>query len=100
MGFRAGPVLSLLLKSEQLSAQYDPGKDKIITINQITPDRIQTNWQVVGELNFGFSLNQRLVIELEPEAKYYFNSIYEKSEITKKPWSLGIRAAINFGLKE
>jgi hypothetical protein len=100
MGFRAGPVLSLLMNSEQLSAQYDPGKDKIITINQVTPDRIQTNWQVMGGLNFGFAVSRRWVLELEPEARYYFNSVYEKSDITKKPWSIGIRAAVSFDLKK
>jgi hypothetical protein len=100
MGFRAGPVLSLLLNSEQLSAQYDPGKDKVIAINQVTPDRIQTNWQVMGGLNFGFAVSRRWVLELEPEARYYFNSVYEKSDITKKPWSIGIRAAISFDLKK
>ncbi len=100
MGLRAGPVLSLMLSSKQLSANYDPGQDKIVTINQITPDRIQTNWQVMGGINFGFVLNRRLNLELEPEVRYYFNSVYEKSEITKKPWSAGIRAAINFDLKK
>jgi hypothetical protein len=100
MGVRTGPVLSLLLKSKQLSANYDPGMDKIVAINEITPDRIQTNWQVMAGINFSFILNKRWSLELEPEGRYYFNSVYEKSDITKKPWSVGIRAAVLFDLKK
>jgi len=32
-------------------------------------------------------------IEAEPDLRYYFNSVYESSELTKKPWSVGFRAA-------
>lgn len=96
LGVRTGPVLSILLGSRQLSANYDPGKDKIIMVNQITPDRIQMNWQVMGGINFSYLCSRRWGLELEPEARYYFNSVYEPSDITQKPWSIGIRAAVNF----
>jgi hypothetical protein len=100
MGVRTGPILSLLLTSKQLSANYDPGRDQIVAINEITPDRIQTNWQVMAGINFSILLNKRWTIEVEPEGRYYFNSVYEKSDITKKPWSIGLRAAILFDLKK
>lgn len=98
MGVRAGPVLSVLLSSKQLTADYDPGKDKIIVINQISPDRIQTNWQAMAGVNFAFRVKRNWIIEVEPEARYYFNSVYEKSDITKKPWSIGIRTAVHFNI--
>ena len=97
MGFRAGPILSILLESRQLSGGVQSGPDRIIRINQITPDRIQTNWQVSGSVNLSVLLSRRFIIEFEPVVKYYFNSVYEKSEITKKPWSVGLRTAVTFG---
>ena len=99
-GIRGGPVLSLLVNSKQLTANYDPGKDKIVMINQVTPDRIQTNWQVAGGINFSYFLHRRILLEIEPEVRYYFNSVYEKSDITQKPWSAGIRVAVGFDLKK
>lgn len=97
MGFRAGPILSILLESRQLSGGVQSGPNRIIRINQITPDRIQTNWQVSGSVNLSVLLSRRFIIEFEPVVKYYFNSVYEKSEITKKPWSVGLRTAVTFG---
>ena len=85
--------MSLLLKTENLSAAYESGKDRIISINNISPDRIQLNWQGIGGINAAFRLSRRYSIELEPDVKYYFNSVYESSSITKKPWSVGIRTA-------
>ena len=93
LGMRAGAVMSVLLKTENMSATYDPGKDRIISINNISPDRIQLNWQAVGGINAAFRLSRRYSIELEPDVKYYFNSVYESSTLTKKPWSVGVRAA-------
>ena len=93
LGFRAGAVMSLLLNTQNLSTTYDPGKDRIITINNVTPDRIQMNWQAMGGLNAAFRLSRRFSIELEPDVRYYFNSVYEPSELTKKPWSIGVRTA-------
>jgi hypothetical protein len=93
LGLRAGPILSVLLKTEVLSDNYDPGMNKIILINRIAPERIQTNWQILGGFNATYRISRRIGIELEPEIRYYFNSIYEKSAINKKPWSVGIHAA-------
>ena len=93
LGIRAGAIMSILLKAENLTATYDPGKDRIISINDISPDRINLNWQAVGGLNIGFKLSRSLNMELEPEMRYYFNSVYESSEINKKPWSVGLRTA-------
>lgn len=93
LGFRAGAVMSLLLNTETLSQTYDPGMDRIVSINNVTPDRIQMNWQGMGGINAAFRLSRRFSIELEPDVRYYFNSVYESSEITKKPWSIGVRAA-------
>lgn len=96
MGVRVGPILSILLSSKELTAEYDPGKNRIVQINQVTPDRIQTNWQVMGGISASYRLSDHISIELEPEVRYYFNSVYEKGGLTQKPWSVGVRTALNF----
>ena len=94
LGVRAGAVMSVLLNTKTSSMTFDPGKDRIVQINNITPDRIELNWQAMGGINAAFRLSQRFSIELEPELRYYFNSVYESSVLTKKPWSVGVRAAV------
>jgi hypothetical protein len=93
VGLRIGPILSILLKEKNLSDPYDPGMKKILTINEITPGQVNLNWQIMLGLNATFRLSKRLGVEVEPFAKYYFNSVYETSGGTGKPWSVGLRAA-------
>jgi hypothetical protein len=95
LGFRVGPQLSILLNTKQLNNDYDPGKNRVIRINQITPDRIATNWQIIGGISAAFRISPLFAIEIEPNIRYYFNSVYEKGDGVKKPWSLGFRAAIS-----
>jgi len=93
LGFRVGPVMSVLLSSRQISAAYDPGKKQIISINMITPEQIALNWQIMAGINATFRFSRRFGLELEPFGKYYLNSVYENSGDSPKPWSLGVRAA-------
>lgn len=93
LGVRGGAVMSILMKTENLTSEYDAGKDKIIMINNVSPDRVALNWQAVAGFNASFRLSRRFSIEFEPNIRYYFNSVYESSEITTKPWSVGLRAA-------
>jgi len=95
-GFRAGPRLSLLMETKTLSHLVNQGKNKVIQINQITPDRIRANWQFVAAVNLGLYSKGRLFYELEPQFTYYFNSVYESPDQQKRPWSLGLRLAIGF----
>ena len=93
IGVRVGPVLSVLLSSKQLSAAYDPGTKRIISINDIAPEQVNLNWQVMAGLSGAIRLTRTLQIEVEPSVRYYFNSVYEKPVNNNKPWSVGVRAA-------
>ena len=93
VGIRGGAVMSVLLRTENLSEAYDAGNDRIISINDISPDRISLNWQAVAGINASMKLSERFSLELEPDVRYYFNSVYESSVITKKPWSIGLKTA-------
>lgn len=96
MGLRTGPMLSLLMNQQTTELQLDPGKDKILQINRITPERIAANWQYMAGINFTKTLNH-VILEFEPRVSYYFNSVYEKGDQTKSPYSVNIRFAV--GLK-
>jgi hypothetical protein len=94
LGLRFGPVLSVLSSTRTISTDYDPGNNKIIQINQITPDRIQTNWSLMTGFNFGLYSKKKIFYEIEPQFSYYFNSVYQKNNATNTPYSIGIRFAV------
>jgi hypothetical protein len=98
LGVRFGPVMSVLLQTRELNTSYDAGKDKIVMINDISPERINLNWQAMAGINAAFRLSHRFILELEPNLRYYFDSVNEKLSPTAKPWSVGIQASflINF----
>jgi hypothetical protein len=91
---RFGPTLSILLQSKVKSVNYDLGQDRIVQMNNVTPERVETNWQISAGINAGIGLSRRFSMEVEPDIHYYFNSVYEKPDNNKKPWSAGFRVAI------
>jgi len=94
MGFTVGPVMSVLLSSKQLSAAFDPGTKRIISINDVSPGQVSLNWQAMAGINTVFRMTKELRFEVEPEVRYYFNSVYENPEPALRPWSVGLRAAL------
>lgn len=98
IGVRAGSIFQILLKSEQISTDYSGGDNLIINMAQVTPDRVKLHWEALGGLNFGFRISNSVSLELEPQARYYFNSVYEKNDGINKPWSLSLRTALIYRL--
>jgi len=96
VGIRVGTIMSVMLKSNQLTGQYSPGENQVIGINKISPDQVSVNWQAVGGINSSFLLTKRLYLNIEPQVRYYYQSIYEKSGYSKKPWSVGLKTALLF----
>jgi len=97
VGLRAGQILSILIGEKQLTPDYDPMKNKVIQINNVTVDRIESNWQILAGVNASWHISPRFTLELEPLVRYYFTSVYEQADISKKVWSVGFRTAITFG---
>lgn len=95
LGIRLGPTLSILANDKTVNFVFDPGKDQLIQINQITPERVKTNWHFSGGINYSRKLGH-FVVEVEPRAAYYFNSVYEKPGNTARPYSFSLRLAIGF----
>jgi hypothetical protein len=94
VGVRVGTIMSVLLKYKQLTGEYDPGENLVVGVSQLTPSQVSLNWQATGGFAASAALTEKLYLEIEPQAKYYYGSIYEKSGNVKKPWSLGIRMAV------
>ncbi len=96
VGIRTGPRMSVLIDTKTLTFLPDNGANKVIQINQITPDRIKTNWQLSAGIQLSYATKNRLIIGLEPEFSYYFNSVYESPNQQKAPWSLSLRLIFGF----
>ena len=94
IGIRIGPTLSVLIQTTPIQEDVSHGKDRIVQINDISWDRISTNYQFNGGIAAGIRLTRIFELEAEPVASYYFNSVYEKGESDKKPWSVGLRVSI------
>lgn len=95
-GVRVGTIMSVLLQSKQLTGPYDPGENRVTGIKSFTPDQVSINWMALGGICASYRLKENLFLEVEPQLRYYYQSIYEKSENLQKPWSVGIRAGISF----
>ncbi len=96
IGVRIGTIMSVLLSSRQLTGEYDAGENQVTGINSISPEHVRVNWQAIGGFNASVNLSKAFFFEFEPQAKYYYQSIYEKSDLTKKPWSVGVRLGVTY----
>jgi hypothetical protein len=96
LGVRVGTVMSLMLNSKQLTGAYEAGENLVVGSQKVSPDQLNLNWQAVGGINARINMSEKMFFEIEPQLKYYYSSIYEKSGFTKKPWSAGARFALGF----
>jgi len=96
MGIRFSPILNILLDKTMVDPNFDPGPNQLVQINRITPERVQSNWQLAAGFNYTRSLSRHLWMEVEPGFKYYFNSVYQKSDHTEPPYGFVLRRAIGF----
>ncbi|MDO9510241.1 MAG: outer membrane beta-barrel protein [Bacteroidales bacterium] len=92
-GLRAGPQLSLLIDASNSEPTYDAGNNRVISMTNISPDRLKTNWQFTAGPICNMWFGKGLSLQLEPHLKYYFNSVYEKAT-TDKPFAFGMRASV------
>lgn len=94
LGLRFTPILSILLTKKAVDFKYDAGMNQVIQINRITPERVQTNWQLAAGISYKRRLMGNLLFEAEPRIAYYFNSVYEKPDDSASPFGASIRIAI------
>lgn len=89
---KAGPVFSLLLGSDEPTASFSRDGANLKSIDNLSPSRVSTNWQVAAGLGVGLNLSRRLTLLAEPTYKTYLRPVYQGYRT--KPQSIGIRAGL------
>lgn len=92
LSLRGGPMLSVLVGSQEPQIFVDNESDRILRIDDRTPGRIRTNWQFLMNAGVTYALTSRLSLSVEPGIRYYLNPIYQ--EASTKPWSASVRTGI------
>jgi hypothetical protein len=95
--FQAGPAVSVLLGSRVSEPDIFYRNARIISVEDETPSRIQTNWQVWANLYFEMRMNKKISLFLEPSFKYYLKPLatQENVEFTA-PWTIGLGIGLQF----
>jgi len=101
--FQAGPAVSFLVSSRMSDPLINYPNARIIKVEDNTPTRVTTNWQLWANLNLEIRLNRKISLYVEPSCKYYLKPIIEQENMSfKAPWSVGLGVGIqfNFGKKQ
>ncbi|MEI7662534.1 MAG: outer membrane beta-barrel protein [Bacteroidota bacterium] len=99
LAFRAGPAISFLLATRKSSSSIEYANARVIRVDDNTPARAHTNWQLWGDLFLEFRINKKFSIYVEPSCKYFLTPMIEQENIRyKAPWSvgLGVGLQLNF----
>jgi hypothetical protein len=95
--FQVGPAVSFLLGTRRSSPEIDYGNARVIRVDDNTPSRVHTNWQVMGNLLLELRMNRQISLYAEPSCKYYLNPLVEQENVSfKAPWSVGLGVGIQF----
>lgn len=100
---KIGPAFSLLLGTKKGDEAVEYANARIIRIDEETPERLKTNWQLWANLNLEFRLNRRFSLYLEPSWKYFMKPTAEQENPgATPPWSagIGLGVQINFDSKK
>ena len=99
---QAGPMVSFLVREKEAEPVIDYPNARIIRIDNNTPARIKTNWQIWLSIRMDYRLTRNVSIFAEPVYKYYLKPVVEQeSANASKPYSIGLGIGIeyNFGRK-
>jgi hypothetical protein len=103
LSFQAGPAISILLGSRKSDPVIEYPNATIIRVDNDTPSRTQTNWQIWANLYLEMRMNKTVSIYLEPSFKYYLKPmVTQENVIYKAPWTIGLGVGLqfNFGHKK
>jgi hypothetical protein len=100
--FQAGPAVSFLIGTHESPPVINYPNARIIKVEDETPSRITTNWQIWANLNLEVRLTRKISFYLEPSFKYFLKPLVEQENVRMKaPLSIGLGIALqfNFGKK-
>jgi hypothetical protein len=98
----AGPMVSFLIGKKEAQPVIDYANARIIRIDNNTPIRVKTNWQLWLGLRLDYKINKEFSLFAEPTYKYYFKpAVEQKEDPVNNPYSIGLGIGIqyNFGRK-
>lgn len=96
---KTGPAISVLLGTRKSDPVIEYSNARIIRIDEDTPEKMKTNWQLWANLNFEYRLNRKFSFNLEPSFKYFMKPTAEQESTGAKPpmsFGLGIGIQVNF----
>lgn len=89
---KGGPMLSLLVGSKEPDAYLDARSRKIVRIEDRTPGRVRTNWQMLVNAGMSLQMTHHISLSLEPGIRWHLNPIYEQA--SGRPWSVNLRMGL------
>ncbi len=97
LAFQAGPAVAFLLGSRKSSAVIEYANARVMRIDDNTPSRVKTNWQIWGDLLLEIRMTKRISLYVEPTYKYFFSPAVEQENINfKAPWSMGLGVGLQY----
>ncbi|MBK6347643.1 MAG: outer membrane beta-barrel protein [Bacteroidales bacterium] len=92
ISLKAGPIFSVMLASDEPGATFSENGTNLQSIENLSPSRLSTDWQVAAGLGLGFYLSRRFTFLAEPTYKTYLRPVYRNHNI--RPQSIGIKAGL------
>jgi hypothetical protein len=95
----AGPMVSFLIGKKEAQPVIDYPNARIIRIDNNTPVRVTTSWQLWLGLRLDYKINKAFSLFAEPNYKYYFKPVTEQKEgPVKNPYSIGVGIGIQYNI--
>jgi len=97
---QTGPAVSFLIGKKEAKPYVDYPNARIIRIENNTPNRVSTSWQLWVTLRIDYRINKTISLFAEPTYKYTFKSFEipgEESFSNTNSIGLGIGLQVNFG---
>ena len=100
---QGGPAVSFYLGKKESEPVIDYPNARIIRIDNTTPSRLKTNWQLWLNLTLEYRLTRQFSLFAEPYYKYYFQPMLQQentSATNPSAFGLGVGLQFNFGKKK
>jgi len=95
--FRAGPSVSWMIGSRKADPVIEYPGARIVRVEDDTPARVKTTWQLQGDLYFEMRINKKISLYIDPTFRYYLNPVTEQENVTfKAPWAVGLGVGIQY----
>jgi len=92
ISLKAGPVFSLMLNSTEPGITFNQDGTNLQSIDNLSPARVSTNWQIAAGLGVGLHLLSRFTLMVEPTYKTYLRPVYRNYR--SNPYSIGLKAGL------